>query len=103
MLSDEQPAVGSMMNTEDVVDMERQPWRFDTDAMPSDEDTLQIAPGFAPEPPPVRVVPPAPYVPAGPVGPVEPVEPRRPLRRADQEPPPTSDLDVGRGTTFGGR
>jgi len=94
MLSDELPAVGSMMNdNNDLVDVERQPWRFDTDAMPSDEDTLQIAPDFPPDPMPVRVVPSAPYVPAGPAVPTGPTGPagdpgdvaspvtRRPLRR----------------------
>lgn len=43
MLSDELPAVGSMMNNNnDLVDMERQPWRFDAiDDLP-DDDTLVI-------------------------------------------------------------
>jgi hypothetical protein len=51
MLSDELPAVGSMMNdNNDQIDVERQPWRFDTDDMPSDEDTLQIEPDFPPDP-----------------------------------------------------
>jgi CDP-diglyceride synthetase len=80
MLSDELPAVGSMMNdNNNLIDVERQPWRFDTDDMPSDEDTLQIAPDFAPDPVPVRVVPAAPYVPAGPAGPAGPVSPAGPV------------------------
>ncbi len=65
MLSDELPAVGSMMNNnnDDLVDMERQPWRFDAIDLP-DDDTLVIVetePDLEPEPIPVRVAPAAPY------------------------------------------
>ena len=43
MLSDELPAVGSMMNNNnDLVDMERQPWRFDAIDDVPDDDTLVI-------------------------------------------------------------
>jgi CDP-diglyceride synthetase len=79
MLSDELPAVGSMMNNNnDLIDVERQPWRFDTDDLPPDDDTLLIEPDFAPDPTPVRVVPSgpsapsarsAPSAPSGPTGP----------------------------------
>ncbi len=61
MLSDELPAVGSMMNNNnDLVDMERQPWRFDALDLP-DDDTLVIEPEEEPEPVQVRVVPAAPF------------------------------------------
>ena len=51
MLSDEVPPVGSMMNNNnDIVDMERQPWLFDTDDL-SDDDTLVIEPDRPPETP----------------------------------------------------
>jgi hypothetical protein len=57
MLSDEAPPVGSMMNNNnDIVDMERQPWLFDTDDLP-DDDTLVIEPSHPPEPPSPRVAP----------------------------------------------
>jgi phosphatidate cytidylyltransferase len=60
MLSDELPAVGSMMNNNnDLVDMERQPWRFDALDLP-DDDTLVIEPAEEPEPVPVRAAPVAP-------------------------------------------
>jgi phosphatidate cytidylyltransferase len=57
MLSDEQPAVGSMMNNNNEhVDVDRQPWHFDIDDLP-DDDTLVIVEEDEPaEPPPVRVV-----------------------------------------------
>jgi phosphatidate cytidylyltransferase len=62
MLSDELPAVGSMMNNNnDLVDMERQPWRFDALDLP-DDDTLVIAPDEEPESVQVRVAPVAPVV-----------------------------------------
>jgi len=65
MLSDEVPPVGSMMNNNnDIVDMERQPWLFDTDDLP-DDDTLVIEPKPL-EPPSPRVAPAAPYVAAVP-------------------------------------
>jgi CDP-diglyceride synthetase len=58
MLSDEQPAVGSMMNNNNEhVDVDRQPWHFDIDDLP-DDDTLVIAGDGPAEPAPVRVVPP---------------------------------------------
>jgi CDP-diglyceride synthetase len=61
MLSDEVPPVGSMMNNNnDIVDMERQPWLFDTDDL-ADDDTLVIEPDRPPEPPSPRVAPAAPY------------------------------------------
>ena len=50
MLSDELPAVGSMMNNNnDLVDMERQPWRFDAIDLP-DDDTLVIVETEPPSP-----------------------------------------------------
>jgi phosphatidate cytidylyltransferase len=62
MLSDEQPAVGSLMNNNnDLVDMERQPWRFDTADLPDDDETLVIEADAEPEPIPVRVPPAAPF------------------------------------------
>jgi CDP-diglyceride synthetase len=61
MLSDEVPPVGSMMNNNnDIVDMERQPWLFDTGDL-ADDDTLVIEPDRPPEPPAPRVAPAAPY------------------------------------------
>jgi CDP-diglyceride synthetase len=66
MLSDEVPPVGSMMNNNnDIVDMERQPWLFDTGDL-ADDDTLVIEPDRPPEPPAPRVAPAAPYAPAAP-------------------------------------
>jgi phosphatidate cytidylyltransferase len=69
MLSDELPAVGSMMNdNNDQVDVVRQPWRFDTIDIPDDE-TLVIEVDLEPDPVPVRVAPAAPIgasVPASP-------------------------------------
>jgi CDP-diglyceride synthetase len=92
MLSDELPAVGSMMNdNNDLIDVERQPWRFDTDDMPSDEDTLQIAPDFAPEPSPVRVLPSAPYAPTGPPADVVPPLSARPLHSPSRPAAPGPD------------
>ena len=44
MLSDDLPAVGSMVNdNNEAIDVDRQPWHFDDEALPSDEDTLVIA------------------------------------------------------------
>ena len=65
MLSDEAPPVGSMMNdNNDIVDMERQPWLFDTGDL-ADDDTLVIEPDRPPDPPSYppssRVAPAAPY------------------------------------------
>ena len=61
MLSDELPAVGSMMNNNnDLVDMERQPWRFDAIELPDDE-TLVIEVEEEPDPVPLRVAPAAPF------------------------------------------
>jgi phosphatidate cytidylyltransferase len=69
MLSDEQPAVGSMMNNNnETVDVDRQPWHFDIDDLP-DDDTLVIESDEPAEPPPVRVVP----------GPFTAAEPRPPV------------------------
>jgi phosphatidate cytidylyltransferase len=51
MLSDDVPAVGSMMNNNnDLIDVERQPWNFDPAELPSDDDTLIIEPEPEPEP-----------------------------------------------------
>jgi CDP-diglyceride synthetase len=98
MLSDELPAVGSMMNNNnDLIDVERQPWRFDTDDLPPDDDTLLIEPDFAPDPMPVRVVPLAPSAPVAPVGPVGPAPdaggsgPARPLHTPIRPPKVASD------------
>jgi CDP-diglyceride synthetase len=66
MLSDEVPPVGSMMNNNnDIVDMERQPWLFDTGDL-ADDDTLVIEPDRPPDPPAPRVAPAAPYAAAVP-------------------------------------
>jgi len=68
MLSDEVPPVGSMMNNNnDIVDMERQPWLFDTGDL-ADDDTLVIEPDRPPDPPAPapRVAPAAPYAAAPP-------------------------------------
>src|SRR6185437_11000942 len=57
MLSDELPAVGSLQNNNnDVVDMERQPWRFDTTDLP-DDDTLVLEAELEPEEVHARVAP----------------------------------------------
>jgi phosphatidate cytidylyltransferase len=62
MLSDELPAVGSMMNNNnDLVDMERQPWRFDAIDLPDDDTLVIIETEVEPEPVPVRVAPAAAY------------------------------------------
>jgi phosphatidate cytidylyltransferase len=51
MLSDDQPAVGSLMNNNnDSVDTVRQPWHFDPAELPSDDQTLIVAPDYDPEP-----------------------------------------------------
>jgi phosphatidate cytidylyltransferase len=56
MLSDELPAVGSMMNdNNNLIDVERQPWHFDPADLPSDDDTLVIERDPAPQPEPIRV------------------------------------------------
>ena len=66
MLSDELPAVGSLMNNNnDQVDMERQPWRFDTADL-TDDETLVIEADFEPDPVPVRVAPAAPFAASAP-------------------------------------
>ena len=69
MLSDELPAVGSMMNNNnDLVDMERQPWRFDAiDDLPDDDTLVIVEAALEPEPEPepesvpLRVAPAAAY------------------------------------------
>ena len=70
MLSDELPAVGSMMNdNNDQVDVVRQPWRFDAIDLPDDDETLVIEADLEPDPVPLRVAPVAPFgasVPASP-------------------------------------
>ncbi len=44
MLSNDLPAVGSMVNdNNEAIDVDRQPWHFDDEDLPSDEDTLVIA------------------------------------------------------------
>ncbi len=69
MLSDDLPAVGSLMNNNnDLIDTERQPWHFD-DALPSDDETIILAPDFDSEP--VAVAAFAPVIP----GPSEPAQP----------------------------
>jgi phosphatidate cytidylyltransferase len=69
MLSDELPAVGSMMNdNNDQVDVVRQPWHFDAIDLPDDE-TLVMEVDLEPDPVPIRVAPAAPFgvsVPASP-------------------------------------
>ena len=79
MLSDELPPVGSLMNNNnDVVDMERQPWLFDTDDLLDDDDTLVLEPDHPAEPPAVRVVPPGAPAPrhTSPPAPSPPFSPR---------------------------
>jgi CDP-diglyceride synthetase len=110
MLSDEVPPVGSMMNNNnDIVDMERQPWLFDTDDLP-DDDTLVIEPDHPPDPPPLRIAPATPYVasvppssaPVGPA-PVGPVGPT-PIGHAPAGPtpkgPPTGPTPVAPAPTM---
>ena len=64
MLSDDVPAVGSMMSdSADLIDVERQPWNFDPANLPDDEDTLVLEADLQPDP-------------CGPAAPV-----RRPSRR----------------------
>ncbi|HEX3794583.1 MAG TPA: phosphatidate cytidylyltransferase [Acidimicrobiales bacterium] len=64
MLSDDQPAVGSMVNdNNEQVDMERQPWHFDPLDLPGDpgdEDTLFMAPPTTAVPTPTPPPTPAP-------------------------------------------
>jgi phosphatidate cytidylyltransferase len=56
MLSDDLPAVGSLVNdNNDKVDMERQPWHFESADLPRDDETLIIEPEFEPAPEPQRV------------------------------------------------
>jgi CDP-diglyceride synthetase len=100
MLSDEVPAVGSMMNNNnDIVDTERQPWLFDTGDL-ADDDTLVIEPDRPPDPPSPRVAPAASFAatfpptttPAGPVpaspAPAGPVAGPAPVGSAPAEPVP---------------
>jgi CDP-diglyceride synthetase len=100
MLSDEVPAVGSMMNNNnDIVDMERQPWLFDTGDL-ADDDTLVIEPDRPPEPPAPRVAPAAPYAaavpPSGtPVGSAP--AGFTPAGSAPAGPAPTTSVPVGNG------
>jgi CDP-diglyceride synthetase len=50
MLSDDLPAVGSLVNdNNEQVDVERQPWHFESE-LPGDEATLILEPGYEPEP-----------------------------------------------------
>jgi phosphatidate cytidylyltransferase len=82
MLSDDQPALGSLVNdNNEQVDVERQPWHFADDELPGDEDTLFIQPivepEFAPIPDAPRVVGrPAPRAAASRLTPPEPPQPR---------------------------
>jgi phosphatidate cytidylyltransferase len=65
MLSDDVPAVGSMMSdSADLIDVERQPWNFDPAALPDDEDTLVLEADLQPDPVPAHAasVPPQPRV-----------------------------------------
>jgi CDP-diglyceride synthetase len=92
MLSDELPPVGSMMNNNnDIVDMERQPWLFDTGDL-SDDDTLVIEPDRPHEPPAPRVAPAAPDATAAPVAPA-PVAPA-PVAPAPVAPAPVAPAPV---------
>ncbi len=67
MLSDDAPAVGSMVNdNNEQFDVERQPWHFAEAELPGDEDTLVISspladfePTYAPEDEEVRLSPPS--------------------------------------------
>jgi CDP-diglyceride synthetase len=99
MLSDEAPPVGSMMNNNnDIVDMERQPWLFDTDDLP-DDDTLVIEPTHPPEPPPLRVAPAAPYVASVPPS-STPVGPA-PVGHVPAGPPPAGPTPISNGPANG--
>jgi CDP-diglyceride synthetase len=76
MLSDDQPAVGSMMNNNnDLIDTERQPWRFDVDDL-ADDDTLVIEPDFPADPVAPRVAPATPYNPPAPTTSVPVITPK---------------------------
>jgi CDP-diglyceride synthetase len=89
MLSDESAAVGSMANNNnDIVDMERQPWRFDTADL-ADDDTLVIEADHPPEPPAAapRVAPAAAYVPSAPTS-------SAPVGPAPVAPAPTMSVPV---------
>ncbi|HWE66708.1 MAG TPA: phosphatidate cytidylyltransferase [Acidimicrobiales bacterium] len=75
MLSDDQPAVGSLVNdNNEQVDMERQPWHFEPDPprnQPGDDETLIYEPGREREPeyeplPPLKPAVPEPFAPAAP-------------------------------------
>jgi phosphatidate cytidylyltransferase len=60
MLSDDLPAVGSLVNdNNEQVDMERQPWHFGPEDLPGDDETIVIAAAFEsdPEPALTRSVP----------------------------------------------
>jgi CDP-diglyceride synthetase len=88
MLSDELPAVGSMMNNNnDVVDTERQPWRFDVNDLP-DDDTLVIEPDYPADPASSRVAPAAPYTPPPPTTAVPVITPKEPPATATTSVPP---------------
>jgi CDP-diglyceride synthetase len=58
MLSDDLPAVGSLVNdNNEQFDMERQPWHFEDEELPGDDDTLVIpSPLAEPEPSPAPQV-----------------------------------------------
>jgi phosphatidate cytidylyltransferase len=67
MLSDDVPAVGSMMSdSADLIDVERQPWNFDPAALPDDEDTLVIEADLQPDPVPSHAAPVSPPPPLAP-------------------------------------
>jgi CDP-diglyceride synthetase len=80
MLSDDAPAVGSLVNdNNEQFDMERQPWHFEDEDLPGDDDTLVIpSPLAEPEPTPAP--------------PVEPVVERAPVRVTNVEPLPDDGI-----------
>jgi CDP-diglyceride synthetase len=76
MLSDDLPAVGALMNEQEEVDVERQPWHFTSD------DTLVIAPEPEPGPTPEPSPPPwgEPALPPEPISADQPLDPNAPVR-----------------------
>jgi phosphatidate cytidylyltransferase len=60
MLSDDLPAVGSLMNNNnELVDVVRQPWHFDAGELPSDDQTMMLEPDAPPDSDPVTTITPA--------------------------------------------
>jgi phosphatidate cytidylyltransferase len=81
MLSDDLPAVGSMVNdNNEQVDMERQPWHFAADDLPGDDETLVIAAEFeidyTPAPPERSATPIASSVSSSRLAPPDPPQPK---------------------------